>query len=123
MSKPVDLDRLAAAIDGRDMDAYLLTSGDDGRPHTTAINLRWEGPALVGPCGKTSGRNAVARPAVSVMWPPNEPGGYSLIVDADATVRDGEDRIIELTPTKALWHRPAEVPDPTKTCAHDCKPV
>lgn len=123
MSKPVDLDRLAAAIDTCRMDSYLLTSGDDGRPHTTAIRLRWHDGVLVGPCGRTSAHNATERPAVSLMWPPNEPGGYSLIVDATAQVADGEARLIELTPVKALWHRPAEVPDPTKTCAHDCKPV
>lgn len=126
MSRPVVLANLADAIADRLMGPYLMTAGQSGPPHTTAINLRWEGGVLVGPCGRSSGRNATARSEVSVLWPPNEPGGYSLIVDADAVVREpSEDGsgLIELAPTHAIWHRPAEVPDPTRDCAHDCKPV
>lgn len=123
MSIAVELEGLADAIDERTMDPYLLTADDDGRPHATAIALRWEGNRLVGPCGRSSGRNASARGVVSVLWPPNVPGEYSLIVDADAVVRDGESRLIELAPTHAILHRPAEVPDPTTACAHDCQPV
>ena len=124
MSIPVELEDLAARIDERAMDAYLLTSDDDGRPHATAIALRWDGGHLVGPCGRGSGRNAQARPGVSVQWPPDEPGGYSLIVDADATVDDPDGkRSIRLHPTHAILHRPAEVPDPTTDCAHDCQTI
>lgn len=128
MSVPVELEELAARIGERAMDPYLLTSDDDGRPHATAIALRWEGDGdgavLVGPCGRSSGRNATARPGVSVLWPPDEVGGYSLIVDADATVAETDDaRLVRLAPTHAILHRPAEVPDPTTDCAHDCQPV
>ena len=124
MSVPVGLEELAARIDERAMGPYLLTCGDESRPHATAIALRWDGGELVGPCGRSSGANAVARPAVSLLWPPDAPGGYSLIVDADATVDDtGGGRLVRLRPTHAILHRPAEVPDPTTDCAHDCKPV
>lgn len=103
---------------------YLLTSGDDGRPHAVAAALSWDGGELVGGCGRSSGRNATARPAVSLLWPPDEPGGYSLIVDADAAVEgDGDERRIRLTPTHAVLHRPAASPDPTTDCDHDCQPV
>lgn len=124
MSIPVELEGLADAITARTMGPYLLTSDEDGRPHATAINLRWEGADLVGPCGRSSGRNATARPAVSLLWPPNEPGDYSLIVDADISV-DGDDdaRLARLVPTHAILHRPAEVPDPETDCAHDCQKV
>jgi hypothetical protein len=101
------------------MDPYLLTSDDDGRPHATAIALRWDSGELVGPCGRSSARNATARSAVSVLWPPDAAGAYSLIVDADATVADeGDHRHVRLRPTHAILHRPAEVPDPTTDCAH-----
>ncbi len=124
MSIPVELEGLAEAIEERSIGPYLLTSDDDGRPHTTAINLRWEGETLVGPCGRSTGRNIGDRPLVSVLWPPNEPGGYSLIVDADATAGGDEGSLVAtLRPTHAILHRPAEVPDPTTDCAHDCKPV
>lgn len=129
MSVRVELEGLAEQIAARSMAPYLLTSDDDGRPHATAIALRWDGDCLVGPCGRTSARNAGARPAVSVLWPPNAPGEYSLIVDADMTVDEanptdgnsGGSRLACLTPTHAILHRPAEVPDPTTDCAHDCQ--
>lgn len=124
MSVPVELEELAARISERSMDPYLLTSDDDGRPHATAIALRWDDARLVGPCGRSSGRNAGARPGVSVLWPPEVVGGYSLIVDADATVEEsGGARLVRLAPTHAILHRPAEVPDPTTEYAHDCQPV
>ncbi len=124
MSIPVELEGLADAIGQRTMGPYLLTSDDDGRPHATAIALRWDGSHLLGPCGRSSGRNAAARPAVSLLWPPDAAGEYSLIVDADMTV-DGEDdtRLARLAPTHAILHRPAEVPDPDTDCAHDCRKV
>ncbi|WP_436794079.1 hypothetical protein [Actinospongicola halichondriae] len=124
MSIPVQLVGLADAIAARTMAPYLLTSDDDGRPHATAIVLRWEAGTLVGPCGRSTGRNGAARPAVSVLWPPDTSGDYSLIVDADMTVSgDDETRLAHLTPTHAILHRPAAVPDPATDCAHDCKPV
>jgi hypothetical protein len=124
MSIPVELEGLAAKIAERTMAPYLLTTDDDGRPHATAIALRWEGDRLVGPCGRTSGRNLVARPGVSVLWPPDAVGGYSLIVDGDATLdEDGGVRLARLTPTHAILHRPAEVPNPETDCAHDCQTI
>lgn len=124
MSIPVELQGLADKIAERAMAPYLLTTGDDGRAHATAITLRWDEDVLVGPCGRTSGRNLAARPAVSILWPPDEPGGYSLIVDADAALNESDDaRLVQLAPTHAILHRPAEVPDPTTDCAHDCQPV
>lgn len=124
MSVPVELEELARRIDERTMAPYLLTSDEDGRPHATAIALRWDAGTLVGPCGRTSGRNVAERPAVSVLWPPNEPGQYSLIVDADAVAGGDEGSLlVRLTPTHAILHRPAEIPDPTTDCAHDCQPV
>lgn len=125
MSIPVELTTLADAVAERTMAPYLLTSDDDGRPHTTAIDLRWDGGDLVGPCGRSTARNGTARPAVSLLWPPNAPGDYSLIVDADLTIDDDADggRVARLTPTHAVLHRPAQVADPTTECEHDCKPV
>lgn len=124
MSIPVELNGLAEAVAARTMPPYLLTSDDDGRPHATAIALRWDGGDLVGPCGRSTGRNGTARPAVSLLWPPNVAGDYSLIVDADMTVEGDDDgRLARCVPTHAILHRPAEVPDPETDCAHDCVTV
>lgn len=128
MSIPVELEALAAAVAERTMAPYLLTSGEDGRPHTVAApSLTWDGAALAGGCGRSTARNAAARPKVSLLWPPDEPTGYSLIVDADAEVSGDEgERRIRLSPTHAVLHRPAEHapgPDATTDCLHDCRPV
>jgi hypothetical protein len=103
VSIAVGLEELPAKIDEFPTDAYLLTVGDDGRAHSVAVVARWVGDELVVPAGKTTARNATARSSVALLWPPAERGGFSLIVDADASV-DGNE--ITLRPTKAVLHRP-----------------
>jgi hypothetical protein len=105
MSIPVELRALTDAIGGQASYAYLLTVGDDGHPHAVAVVPVLRGEALACRAGKTSRANAGARKSVSLVWPPRAPDGYSLIVDAGATVRDDE---IELLPTRAVLHRAAE---------------
>ncbi len=68
---------------------YLLTVGDDQRAHATAVTVEWQDDELVMSVGARSARNATARPEVSLLWPPFEPGGYSLI--SDGVVRDTGD--------------------------------
>jgi hypothetical protein len=73
--------------------------------------------------GNRSARNSSVRPQVSLLWPPNEPGGYSLIVDGTAALPSGDGRIA-VTPTRAVLHRPAAAPDPDKpSCSADCVPI
>ena len=86
MSIPVTLDRLRDEIAGFASTAtYLLTVSGDGRPHSVAVVPEWHGDELVMAAGKPVGRNAAARPSVSLVWAPGEAGGYSLIVDATVT--------------------------------------
>lgn len=98
------LDELRDRIAEFDTDAYLLTVRDDGRAHSVAVPVRWEGDELVVPAGNTTLANARARTLVALLWPPAERGGYSLIVDANAAVGDGNE--IKLRPTRAVLHRP-----------------
>jgi hypothetical protein len=92
---------------------YLLTVSDDERPHLLALR-----PTVVGDGehrvlrfdagGGRACRNAAARPAISLVFPPAaDSDGFSLVVDGEATV---EGVLIELRPTWAVLHRPA--PDP-----------
>ncbi len=61
-----------------------------------------------------------------MLWPPAEPGGYSLIVDGKAelsedpenSMRDGAE--CDIVPTRALLHREADSPSVAKGCLHDC---
>jgi hypothetical protein len=89
---------------------YVLTVADDLRPHLLALR-----PTVTGAGdhralrfdagGGRACRNATARPAVSLVFPPSDHSdGYSLVVDGLATV-DGA--LIEVAPTWAVLHRPA----------------
>lgn len=123
MSVPVPLERLRQAMAEHD-GGYLLTVTDDARPHAVHAAFAWEGGVLVAEVGARTAGNATARPAISLLYPPREPGGYSLIVDGTAAVAPGEGkRAVRITPTKAVLHRPAAAPDPTRACADDCVPL
>jgi hypothetical protein len=107
MSIPVSLDALRAQIEEWRTDAYLLTVGDDERTHSVAVPVRWDGDVLIVPAGRTTGRNAAARPLVALLWPPVERGGFSLIVDATAVIDDAATDEVRMRPTRAVLHRPA----------------
>ena len=113
MSIGVELAELADAIGNQAAFAYLLTVGDE-RAHVVAVSPTIDGDTVVCSAGRGSCRNATARPAVSLVWPPREEGGYSLIVDGDATV--GDESVV-VKPTRAVLHRPAS------GGGSDCAPV
>lgn len=122
MSVKVDLDKLADALADFAL-GYLITVGDDFRAHTVAVTpVLDHGVFTIGPLGNTTRRNAGAHDAVTVLWPPREPTGYSLIVDGTAEVTDEG---LRLTPGRAVLHRSAIEPgagtDPDGL--HDCVPL
>ena len=100
--------------------AYLVTVSDEGRAHVLAVMPEVVGGGLlVDGIGKHSIANATAHADVTLVWPPADKGGYSLIVDGTAAVGDGE---LTVTPTKAILHRPAPGAD-GKRAGSDCQPV
>lgn len=135
--KKVDLKRLAAALTDYPF-AYLITVDDEYRVHTVTVEpvLRDlpdgpegpEGPEAILDVGLIGGRtrkNLTHRSDVTLLWPPSEPGGYSLIVDGRAeaeTDSDSETARLGVVPTRALLHRDAEPDSPSaaKGCLHDC---
>lgn len=121
-AKKVDVKRLAAAL-GDFPFAYLVTVDDDYRAHTVTVEpvLR-EGVLEVGLIGGRTTKNLANRSDVTLLWPPREAGGYSLIVDGRAEVTDAGDETVrlEVVPTKALLHRNADSPTAAKGCLHDC---
>jgi hypothetical protein len=101
--------------------AYLLTVSDDGRPHAVAVTPVLVNGVLRATVGRRTVSNASARPnGVSLVWPPADAGGYSLIADGAASA-SGE--VVEVRPTKAVLHRPAP-PDAGSaeagSCGSDC---
>jgi pyridoxamine 5'-phosphate oxidase-like protein len=114
VSLPVSLERLRQEVDRYQPVAYLLTVAPDGRPHSVALMPAWSGDELVMAPGNSSVANAQASPLVSLLWPPAEPGGYSLIVDATVTSASGGghgDNALSVRPTNAVLHRPAAASD------------
>jgi len=118
MSVKVDLDQLADALADFAV-AYLITVGDDFHAHTVAVDPAFADRVFyVGPIGKTTRNNVGRHPDVTLLWPPLQPGGYSLIVDGCGTARD-ESGALTITPSRAVLHRPAAAVG----LLHDCVPL
>lgn len=121
MSIKVDLDRLAEALADFTF-AYLITVGDDYRARTVAVDaVLGDGLFDVGTIGRGTGRNVAAHPDVTLVWPPGEPGGYTLIVDGRGHLADDG---LAIVPTSAVLHRKATPDTPTASgCGDDCVPL
>lgn len=123
MSIVVDLAELARAL-SRHPTAYLLLSGDE-RPHVGEVEARMEPGStsvVLGHSGRTARRVLGERPAVTLLLPPYETDGYSLVVDGTATLVGEE---IHVLPSHAVLHRrPRSDSHPSATgCAGDCHPL
>lgn len=126
-AKKVDFERLAGALIGYRF-AYLVTVDDEYRVHTVTVEPQLREHVMdVGLIGGRTRKNVENRSAVTLLWPPSEPGGYSLIVDGLAEVADATDSaddtaVLRVVPTRALLHRNAdpETPGSAKGCLHDC---
>lgn len=121
MSVKVDLDQLADALANYTF-AYLVTVGDDYRAHTVAVEpVFGDGVLDVGPVGGQTGRNLGRHSDVTLVWPPSQRGGYTLIVDG-ASRPSGD--AVTITPHRAVLHRKSAPGTATKPgCKDDCKPL
>jgi hypothetical protein len=122
MSVKVDLQALADTLADYGF-AYLLTVSDDRRPHAVAVQpVLHERALAVGTLGNRTLANLAGRPDVTLLFPPREEGGYSLIVDGRASVDRGAAVVV---PTHAVLHRPADHgTGPTDgSCGSDCVPL
>ncbi len=125
MSVKVDVDRLAETL--RDYGfAYLLTVTDDQRTHAVAVTPSAQDGSLrfTDGLGRRTRANLEARPDVTLLWPPTDAGGYTLISDGRVTVTGD---VATFVPTHAVLHRPADHPvdagDGATGCGNDCVPV
>lgn len=118
MSKPVDMKVLAKTMGDYDF-AYLITIADGDRIHTSAVKptMTADGVAVDAPSSRLSA-NIGQRPKVSLVWPPREPDGYSLIVDGVAELHENNLTVI---PSRAIQHRPEVIaPAEGEHCVADC---
>jgi hypothetical protein len=121
MSIPVEPDQLQAELERYGYSAFLLTVRDDETTHVAHMTFRFDQGNLRCPTSRSAARNVEQRPRVVVLWPPREPDGYSMIVDADCIVDEDE---LCVTPTSGVLHRPA-VPSTQAggDCESDCAPL
>lgn len=123
MSIPVDLAALGDALARHDT-AYLLTAGDS-RPHVAEVFPELvDGVVVLAQPGRTASRTVGGQPAVTVMMPPREKGGYTLIVDGDAVLAD--DGGLHVTPATAVLHRASSwsgKDSHDSACGNDCRPI
>ncbi len=120
MSVKVDIDELASALADFDY-AYLITVGADHRAHAIAVQPVLAGGVFeLGIAGATTSCNLEGNRNVTLLWPPREPGGYSLIVDGTGNLGAS----LTVTPERAVLHRPAGgAPAGPTGCPHDCVPL
>ncbi len=122
MSIPVKIGDIAVALE-RFGSGYLLTT-TDGRvkvvtvePTSADSGLRIAGP------GRGTLSNLAVNPVVTLVFPPPDVHGHTLLVDGTAVV-EGADVVV--TPVTAVLHRPAahaDGPLPPDGCGQDCEPV
>ncbi|MCD6640737.1 MAG: pyridoxamine 5'-phosphate oxidase family protein [Nocardioides sp.] len=125
MSIPVDLAGLAATLADHP-EGYLLTTSPEGRVKAVTVPVSAaDGVVHIAAGSRGTAANLAANPNATLLFPPLEHHGYTLLVDGTAAP-EGEG--FRLTPTSAVLHRPAshadgETHSPHEGCGHDCKTV
>jgi hypothetical protein len=124
VSVPVAIEQLRDQTDSFGPAPYLLTVSDDGNPHAVSVTVAWSGDTLVASVGKRTAANAGRSGSVSLLWPPYEAGGYSLIVDGEATASGGDDggegQSVAVHPTRAVLHRSQPDTNAGSSYSADC---
>lgn len=129
MSIPVDVADLETAL--ADFGAGYLLTTTGGAVKVVTVEPRVEdGVVLVRGPGQGTLANLAQNPRTTLVLPPAEPRGFTLLVDGTAEVVGDDARI---TPTGAVLHRPGRQADgrppppsageQTDSCANDCAPV
>ena len=123
MSVKVDLNQLADALTDYTF-AYLVTVDDGYNAHTVAVDpVLADGVIDVGPVGGSTHRNLTAHNDVTLVWPPAQRGGYTLIVDGKGRPAKA-DSALQIVPGRAVLHRKAAPGAATKPgCKDDCVPL
>lgn len=121
------LDQLRTEMSRYASEPYLLTVTADLDPHCGTVRVEWDASGerilVAPPPSSWPGSAATGHQHVSLLWPPAEPGGYSLIVDGAAEHRDG-DQALTISIRKAVLHRRGTPTDAnTLGCASDCIPI
>lgn len=124
MSIPVDPADLHQALGDFDSGYLLSTSSPQVKVVTVDPLAGADGTLRIAGPGRGTLRNLADNPVVTLVFPPRERHGYTLLVDGTAAL-DGPDDVV-VTASAAVLHRPAahaDGPVPPDGCGHDCAPV
>jgi hypothetical protein len=102
MSIPVDIADLPHRLAEFDR-GYLLTSRDGLVKAVSVRAVPEDGTLRIAAPGRGSVANVGANPSVTLLFPPLESPGMSLLVDGTAAA-EGDD--VRITPTSAVLHKP-----------------
>jgi hypothetical protein len=123
MSIPVDLGDLAKALEEFDA-GYLVTVSPSGTVKVVTVEPAIaDGVLLVPGPGKGTLANLTGNRSVTLVFPPRQPKGFTLLLDGNGEAA-GDD--VRVTPSGAVLHRPAghaDGPPAPDGCGHDCAPV
>lgn len=123
MSIPVEVGDLGKALEGFGT-GYLLTCTPAGTVKVVTVEPSVvDGAVHVEAPGRGTLANLAGNPAVTLVFPPLEQKGFTLLVDGTAEA-DGDD--VRISPSGAVLHRPAshaDGPPAPDGCGHDCQPV
>ena len=105
-------------------DTYLLTVSEAG-PHTSYVEVRLQADKLHCWLSRSAAANVEINRNVSLLWPPSEPGGYSIIVNGVVDVQeiDGQPHGV-ISVSKSVFHRPGLRSEGVEgVCPADCIPL
>jgi hypothetical protein len=123
MSIPVEVGDLAKALEGFGA-GYLLTTTSAGTVKVVTVEPTvTDGVVLVEGPGRGTLANLAGNGAVTLVFPPGQPKGFTLLVDGTGEVAGDDVRVV---PTGAVLHRPAshaDGPPAPDGCGHDCAPL
>ena len=105
---------------------YLLTSLA-GRTKVVTVEPEVSGDQIIAKgLGHGSTANLAENPQCTLLFPPAERHGYTLLIDGTGTAVDGT---LTMEPSTAVRHRPAAHADgppasgATADCVNDCRPL
>jgi hypothetical protein len=141
VSVSVDLQALRDRLGDFGSRAFLVTVGDDGRPHVVSVHVGTDGDRLVVAAGRRTSANVATRPDVTLLWAspvdpgvlvepgdsgcsegsfePDQPvalGEYGLIVDGAGELVDADPPAVAIRPTAAVLHRLADAAGDGPAC-------
>jgi len=101
----VSLRDLYDRIEACGRQAFLVTVAEAGDAHVVSVVVRQDGDIMAFDAGRTSRANLAARATATLLWPSRsfDNGEYSLIVDGDGVIGDGD--VVVVHPTAAVLHR------------------